>query len=347
MNAPSVRQVAEACGCSTATVSRALAGSALVRPERVKRIQRVAKKLGYVRNPLVGSVMAQLRGRERGRLKGNLAMIHVQTAGQRELLPFQREMFEGARRRAAELGFSLELFALGTEGLGAQALARILRARGVVGLVMIHFRQPADLAAFPWDQFAVVEIDYSLRELVLDTVMLDHHMTLTVALDRLAELGYKRGGLFLERLKDGRIRHKWAGAFLAFQDATGTFGRVPIFRFEQIEEDKFMRWFEKHRPDVLIGHQDRALGWLEGRGVKVPRDVGYLSLNWRERGRACAGLDLVPNSQGAAAVETVVSHVIGSRRGLPVEPRSVMIAGRWVKGPTLREQGGTAEGLKS
>jgi hypothetical protein len=59
-------------------------------------------------------------------------------------------------------------------------------------------------------------------------------------------------------------------------------------------------------------------------------------LNWNERSRPCAGLDLRPELQGTAAINSVVAQIHRNERGLPADPHTVMLSGRWVDGPTIR-----------
>lgn len=336
MKTASLRDIAQACNCSTATVSRALAGLDVVEAALSKKIQSTAKKLGYNRNPLIGSIMGQLRTRRTNVFKGNLAMVRVVTPGVAQIA-FHQRMFDGAKQRALELGFNLDYFSLGEGAHSVPQLTRILKARGVVGLIMLHVQTKAGVGALPWDDFAAIELDYCLNELLLDTILIDHHVTLMRALEKLAVRGYKRGGLFIEQAKDSRLKFKWSAAFRAFQENNGGFGSVPVFRFDQLDETSFMKWYKKHRPDLLIGHRDEVVGWLEKHGVAVPGETGFFNLNWNEHKRPCAGLDLCPQLQGAVAVETVIAHVINHKRGLPKEPHSVLINGRWVDGPTLRD----------
>ena len=55
------RQIAAEAGVSLMTVSRALQDSPLVREKVRERVKRIAGRLGYVRNPLTGALMAEIR----------------------------------------------------------------------------------------------------------------------------------------------------------------------------------------------------------------------------------------------------------------------------------------------
>ena len=245
--------------------------------------------------------MAHVRGGRTQRFIGNLALIHVPSPGQPRLLPAQRRMLVGATARAKELGFQVYEFSADCDGTMPDGFVRVLRARGVQGVIFLYSEPTGLMAGFPWDEFATIEIDYGQREPVLHTVCLDHYMTLTGALTRLQGLGYRRIGLFLARFKDERITHKWSAAFTAFQRSVGTVGDVPLLMFDQAEAGGFLRWHHRHQPDLVIGHVDEAVVWLQRTGVRVPEQTAFFNLSWTERKRPCAGLDLRLELQGEVA----------------------------------------------
>jgi LacI family transcriptional regulator len=313
---PSLRVVAEACGVSTATVSRALSGHPPVRAALRGEIAAAAAKLGYRRNELVGKLMAHVRRGRTQRFIGNLALIHVPSPGQPRLLPAQRRILAGATARAKELGFQVYEFSADCHGTMPDGFVRVLRARGVQGVIFLYSKPTGLMAGFPWEDFATIEIDYGQREPVLHTVCLDHYVTLTGALARLQGLGYRRIGLFLARFKDERITHKWSAAFTAFQRSEGTIGDVPLLMFDQVEAGGFLRWHHRHQPDLVIGHMDEAVAWLQRTGVRVPEQTAFFSLSWTERKRPCAGLDLRLELQGEVAAQAIIAQIQIGERGL-------------------------------
>ncbi len=266
---------------------------------------------------------------------GNLVIVHIPSAKQPDILPMQQRIIHGATQRADELGFHIESFRLREAG-GPEALSRVLRARGVLGAIFLHPNSNEATKGFQWEHFASVHIDYNSAELLHHTVSLDHHFTLTSALRRLRELGYRRAGLFIAHHKDERLIHKWSAAFRSYQENQGGIGRVPILMQEAITRETLLAWHREHQPDLLIGHVDQAISWFKAEGIAIPKQLGYFNLNWDERTQPCAGLDLRPELHGIVAVETLAAQIHRNERGIPADPRTVMISGRWVDGPTLR-----------
>ncbi len=336
MSTLSLGSIAATCGVSASTVSRALSGHTAVREATRRRIVAAARKLGYRRNDLVGKLMAHVRTGRTQRFLGNLAAIHVPSKSQPRMLPTHRKIIAGAIARARELGFQLYEFSVGQDGLGPGGYARVLRARGVHGAIFLYTEPTSIMADFPWDEFATIEIDYGQREPLLHTVCLDHYTTLLGALERLQSLGYRRIGFFVTEFKDHRIAHKWSATFASFQRHWLDAGNIPMLISDDIEEASFSKWYRRYKPDVVIGHVDEAVTWLQRAGVRVPADTGFFNLNWTERKRPCAGLDLRMELQGSVAAEALIAQIQRSERGLPADPRTIMISGRWVDGPTLR-----------
>lgn len=340
----SVRTVAAACGVSTATVSRTLARHPAVHPATAKRILAAARRLGYVRNDLVGKVMSRLRSGHAHRFAGNLAIIHVPGPFQPHLLPAHRRIIAGAKARAAELGFQLYEFSVTSAGFSLPGFVRVLQARGVQGVIFLFTAPTGAMAAFPWSDFASIGIDSGSPEPLLHTVTLDHYMTLTRALTRLHAHGYRRIGMFLENFKDERITHKWSATFRSFQEQQLDGPSIPILTAERMDEATFTKWFRGHRPDLVIGHQDEAVVWLRRMKVAVPGTTAFFNLNWSARKRACAGIDVRFELQGCVAAENLIAQLHRNERGLPADPRTTMVDGRWVDGPTLRRRASAERG---
>ena len=81
-----LRSLAELCGVSSATASRALSGHPNVRPGVRERVPTLARERGYTRNQLVSALMAHVRSDRTSRFIGNLAIVHVPSPKQPKIL---------------------------------------------------------------------------------------------------------------------------------------------------------------------------------------------------------------------------------------------------------------------
>lgn len=332
----SIRDISKKTGFSPSTISRALRDSSVVSPATRRKIIQAARKYGYEAQPLVGAVMASVRRSDQAAFVGNIALVYISNPRRPHMLPFQRDIINGATLRARQLGFSLMVIDLKQENLSIPTLTRMLHARGALGVIIVHTQLENELDGFPWHAFSLVELDHSHSEVALNAVCIEHYNTLTVALKRLHSHGYRRPGLFISEHRDQRLDYVWSAAFRSFQETHADVEPIPVLRNVFIEKEPFLKWYDRHSPDILVGHRDEAIDWLAGRGLRAPDDFGFFNLNWNERNHPCAGLNLCPEQQGYAAVEVVVAQIHRKEKGPPTNPQTTMITGRWVDGPTLR-----------
>lgn len=109
MHPVSMSDVARAAGVSKNTVSLALRNDPQI-PEKTRaRISRVARKMGYRRNPVVGDLMARLHSGGARRFQSTLALVNAnQERGAFADHPTIPVFVKGCRSRAAELGYNLD-----------------------------------------------------------------------------------------------------------------------------------------------------------------------------------------------------------------------------------------------
>ncbi len=335
--APTLRSLAKILSLSRTTVSDALRGSSRVNPSTAARVVRAAKEAGYRRNPLAGALMSELRRSRGTTFRGVLAAIDFNEPDRPDTAArYHRELVLGAEGRATELGFKVEKFAVGQAGVSVQRLDSILQSRGIHGLLLLPCWHEPDLANLDWTRYAGIYTDYVIERPTLHSVCSDHHRSLLAALQRLSALGYQRPGLFLHEHSDQRLQYRWSAAFRAFQENYSTGKPVPPLRVEAFTKEAFVRWFERHQPDVVLGHNSDAIEWMESCGARVPATHGFVCLNLNMNPKGCAGLDLQPRTLGMRAIELLIGQLHRNETGIPEWPSNTTIPARWVDGPTVR-----------
>ena len=335
---PSIRSLARELGLSVATVSEALRDSPAVKAETKSRVVEAANAAGYHRNPLLGATFSALRqGRHQG-YSGTLALVDYSPDGSTQLMLFHREVVRGAETRAHELGFRTELLWVGrtAPALSVARLNSVLRARGIPGVIFLPFHQRQDLSNFNLGELATVSMDHRLINPRLHTIQPDHYLSIRSVVDTLTGRGYQRIGLCLEARKDERVDHKWSSGFHSFYRLKERKMEVPPLITNTLDRKTVLAWFRRHKPDLIISHEQNIVAWLEGLGLSVPEDIGFFRINITERSKPCAGLDLMPEQLGATAVETVVGMLHRREQGPPRFPNSISIDARFTDGPTLR-----------
>lgn len=336
--APTLRSLAKVLGLSRTTVSDALRGSPRVDPNTALRVKKAAREAGYRRNPLAGALMSELRRSRGTAFRGVIAAVDFTELQRPDHAPrYHRELIAGADARAGELGFKVEKFSVGGVGVSVQRLDSILQSRGIHGVILLPAWDEPDLSALDWSRFAGIYTDYIIERPALHSVCPDHYRSLLAALQRLAGLGYRRPGLFLQRHQDERLQYRWGAAFRAFQETHPETEPVPMLSLEQpVAGPEFSKWFRKHKPDVVLGHNTDAIEWMESCGAAVPATAGFFCINKINTTRPCAGLDLQPRTLGARATELLIAQLQRNETGIPEWPSTTTIPGRWTDGPTLR-----------
>ncbi len=336
---PTLRTLAGELGLSAATVSEALRDSPRVKAETKRRVQDAAQRVGYRSNPLVGSVMADLRRQQLQGSRGVIGALNSEESANPRRARYHQAILDGATRRAEALGFRLEQFWVGEKQLSLKRLNTVLLTRGIQGVVVMPFEESQDWSEADWSRLSAVRLDYCLSRPVLHTICPDHHGSLLRSVGRLWDRGYRRIGLYVRRANEARILFKWTSAFLGLHLAIPKEEQVPPLVFDTPDRAEFLAWFDRHRPDVIIGHHTDVIGWLAAGGLRVPEDVGFFNLNTTQDPYPAAGLDLLPRQLGAAAVESVVAQIQRTERGVPTHAKTITLEGAWVEGPTLRPAG--------
>ena len=335
--APTLRSLARTLGLSRTTVSDALRGSPRVDPVTALRVKKAAREAGYRRNPLAGALMSELRRSRGTSFRGVLAAVDFNEPDRPDSAArFHSELVAGAQTRATELGFKLEKFSVGRAGITVQRLDSILQSRGIHGIFLLPAWDEPDLSHLDWTRYAGIYTDYIIERPALHSVCSDHYRSLLAALQRLATLGYTRPGLFLQKHHDERLQHRWGAAFRTFQENHANIRAVPPLIVETFSREVFLKWFRRHKPDVVLAHNTEAIDWMESAGAKIPSMHGFVCLNVLMRTHPCAGLDLQPRQLGARGAELLIAQLQRNEAGIPEWPSTTTIPAHWVDGPTLR-----------
>lgn len=338
---PSMKDVAEAAGVGKSTVSLALRNDPRLKPETCQRIQKLANKMGYRSNPTVAQLMAQLRISRSPEYQGTLAVLNA--ADDEELLrtdPTYSKWLAGCEKRAKQMGYGLDTFWLHDPEVTPDKLRKILYARNIRGLLLAAVTERASIPgdAF-WQNFSCVCIGMHLPRPDLHFASNDQYSTAILAVDKLAELGYKRPGLVLDPARDSVIEFRFSGGVYVAQKRFRVKDRVPQLELVKPDRDLFAAWLEKHQPDAIITIHVEVRAWLKELGYAVPGDIGLIHLDLTDSAEHedWAGMDQKNDVVGAAAVDLLIAQINRSESGIPEFSRSLQIESRWVDGKTVRK----------
>ena len=337
-------QVANLAGVSKNTVSLALRGSPRISDATRQKVDAAAVKLGYRRNAAVGCLMAELRRSGSSRFEATLALLNANDdATAFKTHPTVPVYVEGARRRAAALGYGTDEFWLHDPAVSGKRLAGIMRARGIRGALVLGLLRSSELPkgmAAVWDEFPAVVTGVRVRTPELSFAGADQYGLALKAYEHAWALGYRRPALVLDPVIDALIDGRFSAGFLMGQQRFRA-GDVPMQPFLQVADARrdlrcFKEWFDACRPDVLFVLYHEVERWLERCGVRVPSDVGLIQYEWRPEHSHWAGMNQRNDLVGVAAVDLLVSMIHSGQQGVPERTIATQVTSQWVPGKTVR-----------
>jgi DNA-binding LacI/PurR family transcriptional regulator len=327
-----MRHVARAARVAVSTVSKALRNDPALPEKRCRSIQAIAARLGYRPHPLVATLMSQLHHRRRRVDPHSLAWIDLWPEGEERGAAMKAEpLLLGARERAEELGYGIEVYKAAGDGNSPERLRGLLAARGQWGLIIPPVPESARRFPFELRGLAGVTIGTSLHEPVMHRASPNHFQGCALALERLRAKGFARVGLVLTPAMNERVDGKWLGAFLACQQLPPRSERVSALLAAVDDPVALARWLSRERPDAVLVAEEfdwLAASRLEEQRAAPPRAWLLQQGNHRDLGH----LDYRPAQLGRVAVEMVVAQIHRNERGSPENPQTVLVDAVWVEG---------------
>lgn len=343
---PTMAEVAAKAGVSKMAVSLALRGSPRVSEAKRNMILKVADSLNYRPNPLVQTLMANLRATRPVDMHSVIAWITTfDTEDGWMSHRVSVEYFKGAVRRGKELGYRIEPIWAFSKGMRGERLSNVLQARGINGVIIPPARDTKITLDLNWGEFASATIGYSFTKPKLHRAAANLPDAMSLALRRCEQVDYERIGFVIKADTDHRVNHSWLATYLAWQHFQEPGRVIPIHYVDErtpIERD-LGPWLKKHKPDVIISPYHEIQIWMpELFGMRVPDDIGFVSLAFKrdmidDRYPPTSGIDQQDQAVGAATVDLVVAQLQRNETGLPANPKVVLTEGLWCDGETIRK----------
>ncbi|WP_269527176.1 LacI family DNA-binding transcriptional regulator [Coraliomargarita parva] len=326
--------IARACDVSTATVSLALRDHPRIPAATKARIKATAKRLGYEPNRSMSRVMSEIRsGGQAPAFKETLGYF---TADSPRPHAYESKLYAGIAARAKEMGYGLDRFELGQNGLSMEQLGKVLASRGIRGLILGPWPQAHAEIQLDWKGLAAVAIGYTLNRPETHRVARDVMHTLRAVFARLQAHGYKRIGFVMERGHEARMDFLTLAAFQLNAYLIPEQDRVPPLVEDNLHEASFLQWVDTHQPDVIFTMFGAVHPWLLASGRKVPEDIGLFAFNCESPQSRFSGIYPAYEAIGAAAVEQVAALVERGGFGIPDQATTLLVPGVECPGTTLR-----------
>ncbi len=191
----SIKDVAEAAGVSTATVSRVLTNGLHVRPEVRARVQEVVERLGYRPN----LVARNLRSQQSTTI--GLIVSDIRN-------PFFTSMSRAVEDMAYEQGFSVVLCNTDEHHEKETIYLNLMQDTGVAGVIISPSQQTATSFQAKDFSYPIVVIDRPIGDADVDAVLLDNVDAAYRLTTHLIEQGYKRIGALCGEMSTGVEREQ-------------------------------------------------------------------------------------------------------------------------------------------
>lgn len=338
---PTLKDVARESGYHITTISLALREhTSIPEPTRL-RIQEIARRIGYEKNPIFHALS---RFRQQGSVCAPAPRIaYLENFGLGSGIsrpPHLTAIFQGARRQAALLGYELQPLAVGEDDHDSRSLNQYLRAQEITGIVIGSFQPGFAEIALNWDDFAVAKIHSRHTEPEATVIGNDQLREVRLAFRQLSSLGYRRIGLAVGRSDEDACGHRHTAGYLMEEASLPPGQRVPPLLFPyNIGEPglgpMIARWVQRHNVDVVLCNWGSVQPLLERQGLKVPGDVACASLCVCEpEPPGIAGVRPYLDLVGERAVSIVVAQLKSTERGLPDFPSSIYVQSVWQDGPS-------------
>lgn len=329
-----MQKVAKAAGVARSTVSKALRSDPTISEARRHEIRRIAERLGYRPNPLVAALMAQLHHRRRRNDPHHLAWIDLWTSDMARAHAHNGEpALAGAKRRARELGYEIEVHRVARDGISPARLRQILLTRSQWGVIFPPVPDSAMHYPFDTSGLTAVTIGTSLREPVMHRVSHNHYQGGMLACREMRARGFRRLGFVGSPWNDLRVEGRWRAAFTLQQELWSEEDRIPPLIAPRPDCAAFEAWLEEHRPDALLTPDAYVGEWLRELKLTSLR-VAWLALSTFKRG--VWGIDYRSERLGAAAVELAIGQIHRNERGCPEVAHTMLVDGVWYGGGSHR-----------
>jgi len=331
----SIKDVAEAAGVSTATVSRVLSNGLHVRPEVRERVMATVERLGYRPNLVARSLRSQQ--------SSTIGLIVSDISN-----PFFTAISRAVEDTAYGQGFSVLLCNTDENPEKEAIYLNLMRDTAVAGAIMSPTRQTIANFADSNFPFPIVVVDRSISNGDVDAVLLDNVDAAYRLITHLIEQGYRRIAALCSEMSTGIERQ------LGYEKALRAHGLAPKSEYMKYVPPKAEAGYAAtlkmldlaEPPDALFTINgllaEGALQAIRERNLTIPDDIALVTFDettWSSLVQPAITLIAQPTYEiGKTAAELLMQRIAD-----PARPtRQVILKGQLlVRGSSAPKLGRT------
>jgi LacI family transcriptional regulator len=249
------------------------------------------------------------------------------------------QLLKGARRAAERMGYQIVPFQLEDSAMEGARLSRIIRSRGIDGVIIAALDVTTRKLAMHWDYFSSLCIESQHLGLSLHRVANNQSGATRTAVRRLFELGYRTIGLAVGESEETSLGKPFtAGYLIEIYEHKGLRCIPPLLL--NIEPDattaaRLRSWVSEYEIDGVLSNWSSVPSLLKKAGLAIPREIGVATLDHNPHRGAIAGIRQSHELVGERAVEALALLMKTNQRGLFRLPNTTLIDGVWEDGPDL------------
>lgn len=320
---PGIKDVAEAAGVSTATVSRVLSNGLHVRPEVRERVLLAIEQLGYRPNLVARSLRSQQ--------SSTIGLILSDISN-----PFFSSLSRAVEDAAYEQGFNVVLCNTDENPEKEASYLNLMRDTNVAGAIIAPTRQTTTTLINSELPFPTVIVDRSIPNGDIDVVMLDNVDAAYRLTTHLIEQGYQRIAALCSDMSTGLERQ------LGYEKALRAHGLAPRAEYVKYVAPKIETGYAatlkmldlSQPPDALFTVNSLlaagALRAIRERNLVIPDEIALVTFDettWADLVQPAITLISQPTYEmGKAAAELLLQRIAN-----PARPtRQVILKGQLV-----------------
>jgi LacI family transcriptional regulator len=332
-----MQDVARAAGVHQTTVSLALRNDSRLPEQTRKRVREIAEKIGYRPDPMLAALNFYRASRHAVKAPPTMAfLVNFRDRAEMSAYHAHEAFLHGAQLQAEQLGYRLEPFFIGHDPHAGRRLDRILRTRGINGVIGAAFADTFKAFELSWEHYSAVLIDSQQLRLPLHTVS-NHQQNITrEAIARLQAAGYRRIGLVVGTLEENNLRNAFTAGYYVETAQQPSLQAVPPLVLDVRHNEQIAgpvsEWIRRHDVEVVISNWNNIRDSLRLTTLRVPGDVVVVSLDVMPDSGVRCGMKQNHVIVGRRAVEQLAIQMRSHQRGLVEAPNTTLIEGEWVPG---------------
>ncbi len=337
---PTQKDIADKLGIHRSTVSLVFKNHPGIAEETKQSVLKTAAAMGYTPDPMLAALAAYRHRQRQASFHGTLAwLVNSRPGFDWKNNQHYGKYHAGARERARQHGYQVDVLDLNTRGMNPARLGGIMRARNISGILVCP--QPHDQRelVFPWESFSHVTFGHSLVSPRLHMVTAAHAQAVRRCVLALKERGFRRVALAIAGSDDARVDDAYLSAYLAQEYLNKQGVPLPPFLGEYntwARGGAMERWLADSRPDAIVTNNFRVLSILRTFGLRVPQDIAVLCASMPAADPELAGIVEDSFHIGEVAVDFLVGMIQHGIRGVPAQPQRIHVEGLWHDGASLR-----------